>query len=52
MIHLHRLVSLGQYVKEVSGGDEVEPRESQALGFQVLSQSLLTHTQPGEQGEA
>ena len=44
--HLHWLVPLGEDVQKVSRGDKVEPWESQLLGLQVLSKSLLTNSQP------
>ena len=46
---LLRVGPVGQDVQQVSGGDEVEAGEGQALGVQVLSQSLLTQGQPAPQ---
>ena len=43
--HSSRVVAIGQDVQQVSRGHKVEAREGQSLGFQVLSESLLTKSQ-------
>ena len=44
--YLLRVSAIGQNVQQVSRGDEVEPGEGKPLGVQILSQSLLTKSQP------
>lgn len=44
--HLFGLCSLGDYVQQIRGRDKVKPGECKSLGLQVLSQGLLTHSQP------
>lgn len=50
--YLHRVISVGEDVQQVSRGDKVEPWESQSLRLQIFRQCLFTHSQAErEEGE-